>query len=77
MTAIPILLAHDRTRPIGKLEMVDGKLLVKFTASVDITPEMFFAIFGDVGARFTHMTSSNGVMRIHEGEILEFSFNAP
>lgn len=70
--AVPILLDHDHTKPIGVFEAG----IVTFLPDHRPTREEFFSIFGNVGFRLMEsFIGSDGIQRIGTAEIHEFSFS--
>lgn len=70
--AVPILLNHDHTKPIGVFEAG----VVTFLPDHRPTKEEFFTIFGNVGFRpLESFVDRNGTVRIGMAEIHEFSIS--
>jgi hypothetical protein len=77
---LPILWAHDRTRPpIGFVEAADdGTLKFRFNDDVRVSEQALFDIFGDgVGVCVADMeVMPDGTRLIKAGQIMEFSLGA-
>ena len=76
---LPILWAHDQTRPpIGFVETADdGTLKFRFNEDVRVSEQAMFEIFGHAGIRVTEQeVLPDGTRLIKAGQIMEFSFGA-
>lgn len=71
---LPILVAHDTSRPIGKVAVEeDGSLIVQLLPEHALTEEQFFETFGNCGVRILNFEYRGGVRHILTARLLEFS----
>lgn len=73
--SLSILMTHDHTKPIGFVEVIDGRSHVHFTTDMKITKDMAFQIFGNAGLQVLEATEDAGVMMIKDGRVLEWSLS--
>jgi hypothetical protein len=69
MEVTPILINHDKRRPIGVVEIVDRQIHLRFMQHV-VSREMLFNIFGNAGVQILE-TNSDGMVR--RARIVEWS----
>lgn len=72
---LPVLLNHERDKPIGVLRVEGDRLFVEFKADMRITREMFFEIFGNAGMLAVEADTDGDVVLIRKAQILEFSWS--
>lgn len=73
---IPLLLNHDHTKAIGKLEYDrTGELELSFTAGQELTRQQLFGVFGDCGIVVLEEVARGGVIVVTRARILEWSFS--
>lgn len=69
----PLLWNHDHMKPVGRVEVVNGKIEFHFNEDLFITHEMLFEIFGNVGLQVTKQEVVAGLVCIRAGQIMEWS----
>jgi hypothetical protein len=70
---LPILMAHDSARPIGRIFVHEGQTIVELMPEHAITTRQFSETFGNFGAQFLETQYREGAEFVLRARLLEVS----
>jgi hypothetical protein len=72
---VPILIDHDATRIIGRLDYEGSDLVIEFMDGMNITKDMLFEAFGNIGGMAIEQFFEGDRRYIKKFKILEWSID--